>query len=206
VSLPDDAVYPMLRDEFVVGWRNNWRETYTGHSRGYNSRQCAVGTTNGAGARNMQIYVLDADGTVIHALPGFWHPEDLARELEFAKVMHRLYRDEDRTPEQKERMAVRLHLAEIRRQPVEMFARSGWQDFDQRVELARAQHAGRDTVIPADGDAPRMKPVNVLVHERMAARPFVPFDEFDIPAFIDYGTSHYDNNRRYDTGRKMPHR
>ena len=28
----------------------------------------------------------------------------------------------------------------------------------------------------------------------MAARTFVPFDEFDIASFVDYGRLHYDNN------------
>ena len=44
-------------------------------------KQCAVGTTNGAGGHNVQIFVLSPDGVVLHALPGFWHPEDLVREL-----------------------------------------------------------------------------------------------------------------------------
>ncbi len=83
----------MLKKHFVVGWKNNWREDYVGVSHGYTCEQPAVGTTNGAGPRNMQTFVLSGDGTVLHCLPGFWHPADLAHELEVSLALHRLWQD-----------------------------------------------------------------------------------------------------------------
>lgn len=207
MSLPDDEVFELLQNEFVLGWRNIWRESYTGYSNGYKPGQCAVHTTNGAGAHNMQIFVLAPDRTVLHALPGYWHPDDLARELRFALVLARLYEDEGRTLEQKRSMARLLHDAEIHRQTDETAARSGWQGFDQRAELARAQSEERDTVVvDGEGNPVAMKPVNELVHERLLAQLFVPFDDFDIEGFIDYGTLHYDLNRAHGKGRDLPHR
>lgn len=187
----------LLRDDFVLGWKNNEREEYCGTSRGYSRVQTAVGTTNGAGGHNVQIFVLSPDLVVLHALPGFWHPEDLANELRFAEVLHRLWRDDSRTRAEKERMWSRLHGVELRRQSEATTARSDWQGFDRATELMRAQTECRDTVVQTAA-GPQVKPVNQLVHERLLARPFVKFADFDIAAFVDYGKTHYDNNQGYD--------
>lgn len=211
----------MLKSEFEVGWHDIRSQDYVGYSSGYSYKShCAVGTTNGAGAHNVQIFVISPDKVVMHALAGFWAPADLARELRFAKVLYRLWQDEDRTLAQKKDMYWRLQTLEPRNHPPETFARSSWQSFDVRTE--RKRQGDRDTVLdalvpvtaavggePRMGRAtatnrqallPMMKPLNVLVHERMAVRAFVPFDEFDIEAFIDYGQMHYDLNCRHDKG------
>ena len=197
----------MLQDDFVLGWQNIWRQPFVGASGGYSRTQTAVGTTNGAGGRNLQLFVLAPDTTVLHALSGFWHPEDLARELRFAKVISRLWEDGERSLGDKKRMLLNLHLAEVRRHPDETFARSGWQNFDSRVEMQRATTEARDTVLFDDqGIITGMKPLNVLVHERVLDQPFVKFEDFDIEAFVDYGRPFYDNNRRFDRPHKMPAR
>ena len=196
----------MLKSDFVVGWQNIYRQDFVGYSNGYQVNQTAVGTTNGAGPHNIQIFVLSPDLVVLHALPGFWHPDDLARELRFAKVLARLWEDQDRSREQKDDMFRRLQLAEVRRHPPETFARSKWQGFDSRVEIVKQQKGPRDTFllnadgtpVPAGRGIPRMKPINMLVHERMAQRPFVPYEDFDVEAFVDYGKMHYDLNVRVD--------
>ncbi len=196
----------MLQSDFVLGWKNIIREGYVGRSFGYSSRQTSVGTTNGAGPHNVQIFVLSPELVVLHALPGFWHPEDLARELRFAKVLHRLWQSRNHTWVQKRRMYRRLQLAAARYHPEETRARSTWQRFDEHNERSRLTRGSRDTFqcssegyLLADcrGNL-MMKPINVLVHERMAKRGFVWFDDFDIAAFIDYGNRFYDNNRRVD--------
>ncbi|MHC4512105.1 MAG: hypothetical protein ACYS5W_00240 [Planctomycetota bacterium] len=219
MSLPSEAVYPILQRDFVLGWKNIRREDYVGGSFGYTRRQACVGTTNGAGAHNVQIFtngagahnvqifVLSKDLTVLHALPGFWHPDDLARELRFAKVLLRLWKDETRTEKQKREMYQRLQLAELRFQPAVMYARSDWQEFDKTREgAAVSKDKDRDTFKHTkDGEvkrnargAPILKALNVLTHERMAERPFVKFKDFDIVRFVDYGTKFYDNNRGVD--------
>ena len=77
-------MFPLLKSDFVVGWKNIQREDYVGASHGYTCEQPAVGTTNGAGPRNTQMFVLSPGGVVLHALPGFWHPDELAAELHFS--------------------------------------------------------------------------------------------------------------------------
>ena len=196
-------MFERLQSDFVVGWKNIYRADFVGFSNAYRATETSVGTTNGAGPHNVQIFILSPDLVVLHALPGFWHPDDLARQLDFAKVLARLWEDQDRTREQKDDMFRRLQLAELSRQPAETFARSTWQGFDSRVEAQKREVQGfRDTFI---GNGPQMKPINMLVHERMAQRPFVPFREFDVEAFIDYGKMYYDLNARVDgKGKDFP--
>ncbi|MHC5066736.1 MAG: hypothetical protein ACYTG5_22500 [Planctomycetota bacterium] len=189
----------MLEKDFVLGWKDIRRTKHVGYSFGYKPKDSSVGTTNGAGPHNVQIFVLSPDRVVLHALPGFWHPEDLAAELRFAKVLARLWSDENRSLDQKRDMYRRLQEHEIRRQSEASTARSGWQGFDRRAEADRLAKGPRDTFYPAsDGMPPALKPINLLVHERMAERPFVAFEDFDTEAFVDYGRLFYDLNSRVD--------
>jgi hypothetical protein len=217
VTLADSTVRSLLRDRFVVGWHNIWRESYVGQSHGYSRRQAAVGTTNGAGGRNMQVFVLTPDLVVLHALPGFWHPEDFAHQLRFAEALASVWADPQLSRSQKEDLFRSVQLAEPRLHAEETRARSAWQPFDAHAEAMRARTQARDTFAQAPaGDAeaaggaapcaaPPLKPLNVLVHERMAEHPFVPFAEFDVAALVDYGRPYYDNNQaRGDRGIELP--
>lgn len=199
MTLADPTVVQMLGDRFVVGWRNIWREDYVGVSHGYRRDQLAVGTTNGAGGRNMQILVLAPDLTVLHALPGFWHPDDFAHELRLAEGLFTLWRDQRLSRAQKDDLFRAVQLAESRSQGADTHARSGWQDFDAHAERMRARRERRDTFVcvelPANlGMVTMMKPLDVLMHERMAERPFQPLADFDVDSFVDYGRPYYDNN------------
>ncbi len=202
VALADERVRSLLARDFVAGWHNIAREDYVGRSHGYTCDQPAVGTTNGAGARNVQIFVLSASGVVLHALPGFWHPDDLAQELELATTLHALWRDRSRGASAKREMYSRLQLAALRTHGPATFARSTWQGFDAAAERERREREPRDTFLSTaqgtTGDT--LKPINQLVHERLAERPFVPFQRFDVEAFADYGRDYYDNNAKLGRG------
>ena len=199
MSLSQEPAFSTLKKHFVVGWKNNQREDYVGTSHGYTCEQAAVGTTNGAGPRNMQTFVLSPDGVVLHCLPGFWHPEDLAHELEMSRTLYRLWKDK-RSVKQKKEMFTRIQMMSIRRQPRALVQRSGWQGFDKLNESNRIKMgAKRDTfVYDQNGKPTRIKPTSTLVHERMAKRPFVRFSRFDTAVFADYGRPYYDNNMRVD--------
>ena len=208
MTLPDADVYDLLANDFVVGWANIERENYVGMSHGYSASQTAVGTSNGAGGRNVQLLVLSPDGVVLHALPGFWHPEDLVRELRFALQIHRLWADPDRSREQKEAMFRCLHRAELARQDEAIIARSDWQPFDRWAELERCKASIRDTVVTTEHGYPlkdrnmlRLKPLNVVARERMMAQPFRTLATFDFESFVDYGRTLYDNNEGIDKGK-----
>ena len=213
MSLPDQRVFPLLQDQFVLGWKNIKRETFVGDSSGYSARHSCVGTTNGAGSRNLQLFILSDDLVVMHAITGFWHPADLAHQLRFGQVAWRLYQDASRSMAQKCRMYRLLLTSDLRSQSPEMYARSDWQRFDARREGAEiAQDVVRDTFEQdSHGQIKRtitgaavLKPLNVLMHERMAARPFVALEDFDTEAFVDNGRRLYDNNRGISrSGKKL---
>ena len=48
-------------------------------------------------------------------------------------------------------------------------------------------------MVPADG----FKTCDVIMHQRMAARPFVRYENFDTAQFIDYGKLKYDKQEDY---------
>jgi hypothetical protein len=197
VTLANPEVLKALHEDFVVGWKNIEREPWRGESQGYSCTQTALGTTNGAGARNVQIFVLSADLRVLHALPGFWHPDDLRRELEFARLAHRLWADEGRTLAQKQSMLAVLRKDHVTRLPALTLARSDWQDFDRVAELSPGR-PWRDTFRTGKDGEVDLKPTILVAHDRMARMAFAEFARFDVEAFTDYGLLHYDNNAGFD--------
>lgn len=190
----------MLKSDFVLGWKNIIKEDYVGESHGYSKEQTAVGTTNGAGPTNTQMTILSPDGTVLHCLPGFWHPKDLAVELKFAKKLLKLWNDESKSDADKKKEFSKLQLDEVKNHSTEMTARSGWQGFDKSNEMKRAKQGPRDTFVanPDSNKKPVLKTINVLIHDRMATRPFLKWEDFDIGKFSDYGRPYYDNNKKVD--------
>ena len=203
MTLPNEEVIDVLRDQFVVGWHNIKKEEFVGNSHGYRKNQTAVGTTNGAGGRNVQLFVLASDLTVLHVLPGFWQADDLLAELRFAKQLHRLWADGDVSHEQKLRMARTIRRSHVRGFSARTIARSSWQSFDEHREMARYKTEPRDTITLDNRGHPRIKPMCQLVHERMEPRLFTSFKDFDTEQFVDYGRPYYDNNRHFDKGREF---
>jgi hypothetical protein len=212
VTLPNEEVKELLAERFVVGWRNIERDAHVGISHGYRCDQSAVGTTNGAGGRNVQFVVLATDLTVLHVLPGFWHADDLLDELRLGLELHELHRSEDHTAAQKLQLFTSLHRSFLRRLPEGALERSRWQGFDEWEESQRGTMAPRDTFSLDEQGQPvrdqagraRLKPVVQVVHERLLAQPFRPFGEFDMEALVDYGRPFYDNNEGLDKGRQFP--
>lgn len=211
MTLPNPEVMELLADRFVLGWRNIERDDHVGLSHGYRCDQTAVGTTNGAGGRNVQLLILATDQTVVHALPGFWHAEDLLPELRLGLELHDLYVSEDRTATQKQAMFTALHRSFLRHLPAATIERSKWQGFDEWAEIQRAQTGVRDTFALDDRGAVvlekvgrvALKPLPQIVHERLLARPFRKLQDFGMESFVDYGRAFYDNNAGLDKGRNF---
>ncbi|MFK7739905.1 MAG: hypothetical protein AB8H80_06240 [Planctomycetota bacterium] len=195
MTLPNEDVRAFLQDHFVLAYKNIEKEKHVGVSHGYKCTQDAVGTTNGAGGRNVQFFVLAADTTVLHCMPGFWHAEDLIKELQLALEVDRLYRTQSMSADRKGEMYELLHGTHLRRHGPEMDKRGYWQSFDQSYEMQRAQREIRDTVATDSEGKRSMRPLVTVLHNRMVSRRFQKFEDFDIESFVDYGRPFYDNNR-----------
>ncbi len=161
----------------------------------------AVETTNGAGPHNIQMFVMDPDGTVLHCLPGYWNPDDLAGELRFAERLDSVWTDRSVGMAQKKAQFARMHMDHFRQHSSALVARSHMQSFDRKHELERPgfNDTLRMTRNPnavdwqAGGDD-LVKTTDEIMHERMSKRPFVSYSSFDTGRFADYGTHFYDKH------------
>ena len=161
-------------------------------------------TTNGAGPHNIQVFVLNPDGTVLTCLPGFWSPQDLVTELKFAYKLNQVYTNPSLSTAQKDATFQQMHLAHIAQHSPAMVGRSHMQGFDAQYE-AKHRLATTDTIknralVAASISAGEMAPMEAfkttdeLMHERMAKRPFEPYSKFDVAAYVDYGLQKYDKH------------
>jgi hypothetical protein len=202
VTLPNEKVSTFISSRFVLAHRNIHKDKHVGFSHGYRPNQSAVGTTNGAGPRNVQFLILDGDKTVLHALPGFWHAEDLMHELQLALEIHRLHHDKQRTAAQKLEMFEMLHKCHLRHHGTAAELRGYWQPWDSREERDRAKQEERDTFRRLPDGQLALKSIPEVTHDRMLARPFRKLKDFDIEGFVDYGRSFYNNNK--EQGKSFP--
>ncbi len=204
MSLSTDPAFSTLKDKFVCGVRDISKEKYAGASGKHKAGEPAVYTTNGAGPHNLQLFILAADGTVLHCLPGYWTSEDLAQELSFAALLNNVYTNPSLTLEQKKNIVRRMHLAHISQHSEAMTKRSRMQGFDEAYELKRGPTA--DTIVdprmakyPQYGKLPLgpVKTTDVIMHERMARRPLVAYENFDVAIFSNYGKPDYDKQEMF---------
>jgi hypothetical protein len=193
VSLSEDPTLSLLQTKFVCGWKNISGESYCGRSGHYTPDMGAAYTTNGAGPHNVQLFMLSADGTVLHCLPGFWETHDLAHEIKFAEDLNRVWLDHSLSRAQKDEKFREMNLKHIDGHPQEMVARSQMQGFDKKFEDKRS--AASDCVLPNKEGRDHFKTTDRILHERMAARPFVAYEQFDVAKFSDYGRPKYDKKK-----------
>jgi len=150
------------------------------------------------------MFVLTPDGTVLHCLPGYWHSGDLASELKFAQKLNAVWNDAFMTAEEKNARFKELNLRQISLEPPGMSKRSHMQGFDLQYEAKNRPHSDffkdPDKVHPkmAKGDD-NVNTVDIVMHERMAARPFVAYKKFDTANYCCYGKNEYDKHEQFRT-------
>jgi hypothetical protein len=210
VSLSQDSVFNILKSQFVCGYCNITGESYAGKSGKHETDGQAIVTTNGAGPHNVQLFFLSEEGVVLHALLGYWDPRDLLWELRFAQRMHHLWHSSAKSEADKRKEFQKANLLALRQLPLDLVARSHLQSFDAKRELK--QTASDFHFRPGDYRPPvragkhnDLKSTVQVIHERMAQWPFVPYEEFDVAEFADYGKQRYDKKedlRDVWTGKK----
>jgi hypothetical protein len=189
VSLSEAPTFPVLQTKFVCGWHDIQGEPWCGISGHYDPDNGAAWTTNGAGPHNIQLFMLSADGTVLHCLPGYWETHDLAGEIKLAEDLNKVWTDSSLSREQKDKRFREMHLEHLKDHSKEMTARSHLQGFDQKFEEKRRDVS---TCFTKDG---QIKTTDRIMHERMADRPFMAFKKFDTEKYTDYGRQKYDKKR-----------
>ncbi len=205
MSLSQQPVFNLLKQDFVCGYKDIENKRYAGSSRKHSPSGEAVDTTNGAGPHNIQIFVMDPDGTVLTCLPGYWCSQDLASELEFAKQLGAVYRDTTLTVADRNTRFTEMQLNHLKAHSKAERKRSEMQHFDVAYEKDKrflTSDVFNRTVInprtlnPNLSNLPEsaIKTCDVIMHQRMATRPFIPYEEFDVAAFSDYGRPMYDRH------------
>lgn len=163
----------------------------------------AVDTTNGAGPRNVQLFVLAPDGTVLHCLPGYWAQEDLVPELDMAERLMHIWSDTSIAADQKTNLFATENMRHLEAHSQATHDRSHLQGFDMMHIYNNRKGALADAVkdqeMLATADSHHLpweafKTTDVLLHERMSKRPFVAYASFDTGDFVNYGTNHYDKD------------
>ncbi len=203
MSLSTDPTLTLLKNDFVCGYRDVSRKHWAGASGKHEPDETAVDTTNGAGPHNIQMFVLTPDGTVLHCLPGYWHSGNLASELKFAEKLNAVWNDPKLSRDQKDHLFTQMQLRQISLEPSGMGSRSHMQGFDLQEEAKKRPGGGffwnpRAVDTKTGKTDPRnVKTVDIVMHERMAARPFLTYKEFDVPNFTNYGKNEYDKQEQF---------
>jgi len=189
VTLANPAVRTWLKKHAVSGWTNNEHAAYAGSSNRHSPGDACKTINNGAGARNVQQFFLTSDGRVLDCLPGFWNPVDWLAEATFALALARVADDRTLSADVRNEKFLAAHLARITVARTGIENDSQLQPFDKRVE----KHSGSDFT-RAPGLAlskDELKSVYQVFHERMAERPYLPFERFDVAAYVEMGQRHY---------------
>jgi hypothetical protein len=215
----------MIRNQFVCGYKNIYKEPYAGNSGVHPMNSSAVLTTNGAGPHNVQIFVLSEDGTVLHCMPGYWNPNDLASELALAQKLNSVWLDHSISTDQKATIFKKMQLEHLAMHTEEEKSRSHLQGFDANYI---AQHAAQ---LPELIDKPELlrdykvasasagkqaegmhvpeaafKTTDTIMHERMSKTAFVAYNKFDVASFTNYGINFYDKNENESEGKVVDSR
>jgi hypothetical protein len=209
----------MIRNQFVCGYKNIYKEPYAGNSGVHPMNSAAVVTTNGAGPHNVQIFVLSEDGTVLHCMPGYWNPNDLASELALAQKLNSVWLDHSISDEQKRTIFKKMQLEHLAMHSEEEKSRSHLQGFDanhiaqhaaQLPDLIAKPELLRDYKVAPGGSekaegmhvpAEAFKTTDTIMHERMSKTAFVAYSKFDVSSFTNYGTNYYDKNENEAEGK-----
>lgn len=205
MSLSQEPAFSALKENFVCGVHDISNEPYAGLSNRHEVSGNAVNTTNGAGPHNLQLFMLSADGTVLECLPGYWNPTDLVEEMKFASTLNGVWQDPHLSSTQKNQEFRQMQLAHIESHSPQMVRRSKMQGFDQKYE-AEHRLMTSDTIADRSMITPNMlekggrlppsafKTTDEIMHERMAVRPFLPIQRFDVASYVEYGKPKYDKH------------
>ena len=189
MSLSNKMVFKLLKKEFECGWKNIRDEPYAGTSSSHKPTVQAVSTTNCAGHHNVQMFFMTPEGRVLHCLPGFWEPTALLKEAKLAKQLFKVERSTKLSRVEKNSKFLDMHLEHALSHDTKTRRASRLQGFDVHTMATRE---GSD--FKRGTGRWNLKTTDQVIHERMAERPFLPFESFGIAKFVDMGNKHFDSH------------
>ena len=193
MTLSNDQVQKELQKNFVCAWENiKGKRSYAGSSNTHMPTNAATEVTNCAGHHNVQMVFMTSDGRVLHCLPGYWTPRHFITELNLALELGKLYYKKDFSVAERNREYLDLHLRHSIEHTQELRDASCHQGFDKQNLEKRQQSDFHRT----EGFVLGLKTPDQVLHERLAERPYLPYEAFDIEKFIDMGIKQY----KYDYG------
>ncbi len=98
VTFSDEGVVKQLNEHFVCAWVNK-RPDRKFRDGTYANLKCPLVLRNGVGVTNVTAVFAAADGTVIHAMPGYLDVPTFKKHLEFARDLHARLFDPEVVPE-----------------------------------------------------------------------------------------------------------
>jgi hypothetical protein len=205
VSLSNEVVINLLNRSLVCGFKNIKDEPYCGKSGHHNTDTLAVNTSNGAGPHNVQIFIMNSEGVVLNCLPGYWAPQDLKAEILFGLRLNRLWHEPKLSLAEKNARFAAAHLFEMRSHSAELRSRSKLTSFDAAHEMKKptSDFYFRSGDFRPAGSG-KLKSTDQVVHERMAKRPFLTYEQFDVAQFVDYGKMKYDKHEERRDAQQTP--
>ena len=145
---------------------------------------------------------MNPEGIVLTALPGYWCAQDLASELTLAQQLNGVLKDPNLTEPEKKAKFSEMQMQHLASHSKAERKRSEMQHFDVAYEKTKFRTSdvfNRTLISPKDADSGNfpsyaVKTCDVIMHQRMASRPFVQYEDFDVAAFANYGKPMYDKN------------
>lgn len=182
-----------MKKHFISGLRNIAGKTnYAGTSNTHLPSYEAVTVTNCSGHHNVQMFFMTKDARVVNCLPGFWNPEAFLSEAKLAVSLNKLYHNTKLPISQRNELFLNTHLEKAFFSDAKLQRQSKLQGFDvKNIEKRQESDFKRVDAFIDTG----LKSSDQVLHERMAERPFIPFELFDTAQYIDMGRKKYKYNK-----------
>lgn len=192
MTLSNPQVIDALNSNFVSGWRNiEGKTSYAGRSNKHMPENPAINVNTCAGHHNVQMFFMSSDRKVLHVLPGYWQPKDFLAETKLALELDRIYRSKSLSIADRNSQYLDSHLKHAYSHDRNLTKGARLVNFDRKfVQRRGVKDFQRKALFKGSG----LKHADQVVHERMAERPFISFDRFDVARYIRMGRKRYQYN------------
>ncbi len=191
MTLSNDKVINQINTAFVSGWQSiKGKRSYAGVSNTHMPTNAAKNINTCSGGRNIQMYFMTPDGRVVHCLPGYWNAQDFYTQAGFAVKLGNLAFNKSISNADRNEKFLDMHLLKAHGHNFGLVEGAKLQGFDVKYVKNNTQDFTRGS----KGFVQGVKLVDQVVHERMAARPCVPFEKFDAHEFTKLGIKRYKYN------------